>query len=233
MPVVVGVEILKKNLSERSKTMYNWIVFITGIASGVVLLVLGSASPWYGVLQSYFAGFVFWMLVVVIPEIRRKNAVYSFMVNRYRDFRLDLINNFLRAAGAWEHGRAEELLDPKKFRAFFGRKNEPFKTELIYAAESGIDSCPAFLGDIQVSFKHFSDEIDFAMSKIVSDDRRMYEELNFLKKRLYDLFHISCYKGDPSKYLGQFFWNTLGWWNEVYGDRSSDWIADAIEKLRR
>ena len=61
----------------------------------------------------------------------------------------------------------------------------------------------------------------------------MYEELNFLKKRLYDLFHLSCYKGDPSKYLGQFFWNTLGWWNEVYGDRSSDWIADAIEKLRR
>ena len=145
----------------------------------------------------------------------------------------DKVNNFLRAAGAWEYGRAEELLDPKKFKAFFGRKNEPFKTELIYAAESGIDSCPAFLGEIQVSFKHFSDEIDFAMNKIVSDDTRMYEELNFLKRRLYDLFHLSCYKGDPSKYLGQFFWNTLGWWNEIYGDRPSDWIADAIEKLRR
>lgn len=213
--------------------MYNWIVFITGIASCAALLILGNKSPWYGVLQSYFAGFVFWMLVVVIPEMRRKNAVYLFMVNRYKDFRLDLINNFLQAAGAWEHGRAEELLEPEKFKAFFGQKQEPFNTEVLYAAESGIDSCPAFLDEIQVSFKHFSDEIDFAMNKIVSNDTRMYEELNFLKKRLYDLFHLSCYKADPSKYLGQFFWNTLGWWNEIYGDRPSDWIADSIEKLRR
>lgn len=213
--------------------MYNLIVLMTGIASGVALLALGNASPWYGVLQSYFAGFVFWMLVVVIPEVRRKNAAYSFMVNRYRDFRLDLINNFLQAAGVWEHGRAEELLAPEKFKAFFGQKGGPYKTELLYATESGIDSCPAFLDEIQVSFKHFSDEIDFAMNKICSDDTRMYEELNFLKRRLYDLFHLSCYKGDPSKYLGQFFWDTLGWWNEIYGDRPSDWIADAIEKLRR
>ena len=48
----------------------------------------------------------------------------------------------------------------------------------------------------------------------------------------YDLFHLSCYKGDPSKYLGQFFWDTLGWWNEAYGDRPNDWIADTIEKLK-
>lgn len=213
--------------------MYNLIVFITGIGSGVALFILKNSSPWYGVFQSYFAGVVFWLLVVAIPESRRKNAVYLFMVNRYRDFRLDLINKFLEAAGVWEYGLAEELLDPEKFKAFFGQRKESFNSDMLYAAEGGIDSCPALLEDIKVSFIHFSNEIDFALNNIVSYDTRMYKELNFLKRRLYDLFHMSCYKGDPSKYLGQFFWNTLGWWNEAYGDRPSDWIADAIEKLRR
>ena len=213
--------------------LYNWIICGSGIASGAVMFTIDNTSPLYGVLQSYFAGFIFWMLVVVIPEFRRKNAVYSFMVNRYREFRISLIDNFLQAAGVWEYGRAEKLLEPEKFKAFFGQKRDCHKVDLIYVAEGGIDGCPAFLEDIKVSFKHFSDEIDFAMNKIVSDDIRIYEELNFLKRRLYDLFHLACYNGDPSKYIGQFFWNTLGWWNEIYGDRPSDWIADSIEKLRR
>lgn len=213
--------------------LYNWIIALSGVASGAGLYFLPKDSAFYGVLQSYFAGSVFWMFVVVIPEIRQKRAVHVFMVNRYKEFRLSLIEIFLQAAGAWEFERAEKLLEPEKFREFFSKKVDPNKVDLLQVAESGMDGCPTFFGDIKVHFKHFIDEIDFAMLKIVSSDTWMFEELNFLRRRLYDLFNLSCYKADPSKYLGQFFWNTLGWWNEVYGDRPNDWIAEAIEKLRR
>ncbi len=230
----MAVNIFKqKKFKEITKYTVGLMIWISGVLSGVVLFVIKNTSPLYGVIQSYFAGFLFFIVVVVIPELRRKNAVHSFMVNRYKDFRLDLINIFLQAAGVWEHGRAEELLRPEKFKAFFSTKKDGCKVELLYLAESGIDDSPSLLNDIEVAFKHFSNEIEFAMFKVVSDDTRMYEELNFLRRRLYNLFNLSCYKADPSKYLGQFFWDTLGWWNEIYGDRPSDWIADSIEKLRR
>ena len=211
---------------------YDLIILALGIASGAGLIFSFRINWLYGVLQSFFAGFIFWLLVVFIPEIRQRFAVHKFLKNRYREFRLSLLNNFLSAAGVWEFGKAEELLDHDKFKAFFQQYIEPHQVELLYVAESGIDKSPPLLSDIKVSFKHFSDEIDFALNGIASSDFRVYDELNFLRKRLYDLFHLSCYTADPSKYIGQFFWNTLGWWNEVSGDRPSDWIADAIEKLK-
>ena len=212
---------------------YTIVVFILGVISCLGMFFLDQGFCIYGFLQSFFAGFVFWFMVVFFPEYRHKKAVYRFMVNRYKEFRINLIRIFLKAAEVFEYNKEEELLDHENFKKFFGTKRDFRSADLLCVAESEMDCNPAYLNDIRVAFKHFSDEIDFAITKLVSDDVQLFEELNFLKRRMYNLFNLSCYKGDPSKYIGQFFWDTLGWWSEMHGDRPNDWIADSIEKLKR
>lgn len=209
------------------------ILFVSGIISGGALFIVDKTSPWYGVLQSFFAGFVFWIVFSFIPEVRQRNVVYTYVRNSYRRFRLNVATMLIDAGCFNNFVKVEDVIAPEGFRAFFSQRDEAKHCDYLERSTNAMRYCDGWIKDLKIEFGHFSDDVDYALNNLSTRDLHAVEALSFLKRRLSDITQKSCYVGDQMKYIDNFIWEIMGMWSDVKGELPSDWIADAIEALKR
>lgn len=211
----------------------NFVLFAFGIISGGSLFWVGQSSPWYGVLQSIFAGFVFWIVVSFIPETKQRNVVYTHVKESYHRFRLNVVRMLLEAGRLDELAKAEDLLSYDKFRAFFSRRDSVNGCDYLERATNAMQGRDGWLNDLKIEFRHFSEDVDYALNNLSTSDSKAVESLSFLKRKLSDITQKSCYTGDQMKYIDNFIWEIMGMWSDMQGELPSDWIEDAIDGLRK
>lgn len=218
----------RRNVSSKAV-----ILFVSGIISGGALFIIDKTSPWYGVLQSFFAGFVFWIVFSFVPEARQRNVVYTYVRNSYRRFRLNVATMLIDAGCFRNMVKAEDVISPDRFRAFFSQRDELNRCDYLERATNAMRRGNWWLNDLNIEFRHFSYDVDYALNNMSTGDLKAVESLSFLKRRLSDITQKSCYTGDQMKYIDNFIWEIMGMWSDMRGELPSDWIADAIEGLRR
>lgn len=86
----------------------------------VLLALHNGNSIVFNLSVGYLVSVFLWVLVVYLPERRRKNLLRDNLSRRYRDFREDTIQILLWAAvGTHDSTLPKELCDHRKFREFF------------------------------------------------------------------------------------------------------------------
>lgn len=188
-----------------------------------------------GFLASGITSFLFYFLVVYVPERRRKKTIKSNLLQIYRDIKRDILQQVIHAS--IKGGRSdleasceeiERLMDPNEFRATFrdGREGH----EGFYAFMNQMsDNTPEFQ-EIILNLKMLSKQIEFVIHNLSFDDESLF---GFFKRLELTLLALKNSRPgyDESKELCRFILEICAGWGFVKGYRDHDIIERMILEL--
>jgi hypothetical protein len=217
-------------------------VALLALVAGHYTFNLASIKWWpdlFAVATNLLAGglvsFLFYYLVVYIPENRKKSIIKANIQKMYRDIKMDIAWAIVH--GSMKGGRrdldpsldfVESLLSPDKFKqAFKGGNNGD---EGFYAfANQMTDETPE-RRQIVLSLKVLSKQIEFVLHNYSINDQNVFDFFKRLELLLISL--QSAKPGyDESKTLCGFVWEIFAGWNRVDGDVGHDPIQKMIQDL--
>jgi hypothetical protein len=173
----------------------------------------------------FLVSLFFWWLLVYMPQEKKRRILRTNLTNRYKYFRLSIIQIFLFACqGSYESGLPDELLEHERFKAFFKED----KSKNWYAVLNGLEDRPDWIEEILVEMEIFSKEIDYVLNNADIRDEKVHSFFKSFESHIYKLKKSPTYSGDQVKYLGNFLWEILAHWSGVEGYRKNDVIQDMI-----
>ncbi len=176
----------------------------------------------------FLVSMFFWLLVVYLPERRRKCLLRDNLSRRYQDFREDTIQILLWAAiGTHDSTLPKELCNHRKFREFFDEN----KKERWYAALNGLQGSKDRIDDLLLELELFSAEVAYVLNSVSIQDPKLHSFFKRLNEHIYRLKNASVYSDDQVKYLGGFLWEVHARWSIIDGQRENDVIEDMIASL--
>lgn len=198
----------------------------TVLASWLHSLHIGNAivfSLSVGVLVSIF----FWLIVVYIPERKRRHILRNNLARYYQHFKEDTIQILLSASGVHDSKKAKDLCDYKMFKQFFSQNGN----QRWYAALNGIQGNEGFLNDLLIEIELLVNEVAYILNNVNIDDEKVHSFFKRLSVNVYKLKNSSVYTADHVKYLGGFLWGILAHWSFIEGQREEDAIQIMIDKI--
>ena len=205
------------------------IAILRGTAVEPYLLALSAENAIvFNLSVGYLVSVFFWLLVVHLPERRRRLLLRDNFSRRYQEFREDTIQIFLWAAiGPHKSSQVKELCDHLRFRRYFGENS----SELWYAVLNGLQSNPDRVKDLLLELELFASEVAYVLSTINILDRKVHLFFKRLNENIYRLKNASVYSYDQVKYLGDFLYGIHGRASVIDGLRDHDVIQDMIDEL--
>lgn len=165
-----------------------------------------------------------------IQEGRRKEALRDHLLAQYQEWREDMVDACLRAA-AGGYGtdleRSKEFAEFQRFREHFTGKSK----QRWYDVLNGLQENEKFLQDILAVSDLFSQQVNYALGNIQSENSRAIGTLTRVAQRPYLLKNLDVYSGDPVKYIGQYAFEILGMYSVIDGSLDEDFIENAIRSL--
>jgi len=202
---------------------------------GVVLIVVAwkyelSASV-NAVLQSFIAGFVFWVLAVQIPQCIRRTVVRRNCLWHYESLRKNITKILCRAAMVREcQDRRFEVLSKKdEFRQLFSAKTQD--GDLFCDALNGLIANADLLHDIVFEFDMFVRTVSPAVWQSEFLDEKALLDFQFLDRRMHELTNLSVYVHDKVKYIGDFIWCIMCAADHDKGYLKVDWIEECLKRV--
>ena len=148
-----------------------------------------------GLLISIF----FWLLVVKIPEIRKRNIIKHNISTRYQYFKEDTIQILLDAAAVRDSSQLpRKLCDYKEFRIFFEGDNR----QKWYDAMNGLQNNSDLLNEILIEMELLSEEISYVLNNVEIADEQIMNVFKQLSINIYKLKTTNIYSDDQVKYVG-------------------------------
>ena len=95
----------------------------------------------------------------------------------------------------------------------------------------GLDCNHALLDELLYEFHWLSQMIGEIKMSLAYTDESSLRQLCFLEKRFYDFENKICYKGDITKYIGEFLYEVFGGFSQVKGETKCDWIQKCIDNI--
>jgi hypothetical protein len=177
----------------------------------------------------------FYGLLVRLPEFERRNRIKRSFRDQYRAFKWDCISTILGVVdGTHATKTVEELLDQKKFRAYF-------KQEVSYRHDKWMVFINELrehnLSDLLVAMEIFRGEVLYVLN---NTDVANEQTLAFLKRISAAIFALQQQTSleqrttrdyDAVKQLGGFFWELLAGWNFVEGYQDEDFVEKMIRSI--
>jgi hypothetical protein len=222
--------------------------FVVNVVALIALVVahfalgLPSIKWWpdvFAIATNLLAGglvsFLFYYLVVYLPEARKKSIIKANLQKMYKNIKMDILWAIVQAS--IKGGRhdltssfefVESLVSPAAFKKAFegGREgNEGF-----YAfANQMSDETPEFR-QIVHGLTMLSKQIEFALHNYSVEDQ---EDFDFFKRLELLLTSLQANGSgyDESKPLCQFIWEVYAGWNWIEGDIGHDPIQKMISSL--
>jgi hypothetical protein len=179
--------------------------------------------------------FLFYFLVVVIPESRKKSIIKSNLRRLYRDIKRDILWQVIFAS--IKGGRVDlttsveevdKLMNVENFKAAFAHGSEA--DEGFYAFENQMSGETPEFREIVLNLQMLSKQIEFALHNYVMDDQKAFD---FFKRPELLLMKLpSSGAGyDESKPLCRFIWEMFTGFNWIEGYRGYDPIEKTIESI--
>lgn len=179
--------------------------------------------------------FLFYFLVVFLPERRKKSIIKSNLRKFYRNIKQDILWQVIFAS--IRGGRSDlttsvqevdRLMDIEHFKATFEGGKEA--NEGFYAFENQMSDDTHEFRAIILSLRVLSKQIEFVLHNYAIDDQKAFDFFKRLEAFLMRL--QSTGPGyDESKALCQFIWEIFTGFNLIEGYRGYDPIEKMIEDI--
>ena len=167
-----------------------------------------------------------------VRERKRKEILRDHMLDQYSLFREDTIPLCLEAISEEKGTRFDNETEKKlknfmKFREFISGENR----QHIYDLANGIQNNETILEDIFVQCEMFAQQINFALSNMLVEDKEALGVLTRVAQRPALVRHWCKTSGDPAKYVTQYLIELLAMKGPASGPMDYDFIEKAIRSL--
>ena len=179
--------------------------------------------------------FLFYFLVVVVPERRKRSIIKSNLRRLYRDIKSDILWQVVFAS--IKGGRADLTTDPDKvdklmeiesFKKAFAHGREA--NEGFYAFENQMSDETSEFREIVLNLEMLSKQIEFVLHNYAIDDQKAFDFFKRLELLLMKLQSMGA-GYDESKPLCRFIWEMFTGFDWIEGYRGYDPIEKMIEGI--
>ena len=244
-----GVMALTRRLHRSLLLVFNSIVFwfIVNVVFCAFLIALRLSPPpgfqrmsddFFNILFSFASGglisFLFYFLVVFIPERRRSRMLKDNIISLYRGVRRDIVTSVVLASikggredlnGQWDD--ITRLTDVKEFKASFSDGREA--DEGFYAFENQMMEKTFEFERIIQDIKLLASQLAFFLNNYPVRDGELFALLKRFEVRLLSLFDSKA-GYDESEPLTGFIYQWLAGWDPISGYRDRDIFSEALER---
>lgn len=176
----------------------------------------------------FLVSVIFYVVVVWIPDRRRKNLIKKNMKEQYCSFKKDAIAILLSAChSSFESTLPEKLVKQDEFKKYF---KEPVgnSEERWYEVLNGLNN--RLLKDLLVELEILMNEVSYVLNNVNIKDPEVFSFFKRLSQAVYKLKNITM-EYDDVKQLSQFLWELFAGWSFVDGYRKEDIVDVMIEKI--
>lgn len=199
------------------------VVFVATMGLFYSLYIYDANNVWAALLftasTSILTAYIFYVVVVYLPDRKRKKAIKTSFKYHFSDFKRIAIGMFIGAVeGAYSEEDVEPLFDIKKFKEYFKEQVGEGQTRWDVVATK-IDNDETFRDDLLVEMEILRSEILFVLNNVYIDDENVYSFLKDFSTIIYRNREIS-YDDREAKALCQMLWQMFsGWsWNKGYSE---------------
>jgi hypothetical protein len=179
--------------------------------------------------------FLFYYLVVYLPEARKKSIIKANLQKIYKNIKMDMLWAIVHAS--IKGGRrdltpsvelVESLISPAAFKKAFEGGSEA--DEGFYAFENQMDEETPEFRQIVQNLTVLSKQIEFALHNYSIEDQEVFDFFKRLELLLMSL-QANGAGYEESKPLCRFIWEVYAGWNWIDGDIGYDPIQKMISGL--
>ena len=178
--------------------------------------------------MGYLVSYVFFLLVVAVPEHARRLRTKRWLELSYRSFKLSCIEIYLSAIGdSWDSELPEPLLDPVRFGDYFSARFSKDQNRW-HAVHNGLYEygLPQLITECEI----FSREIQFTLIKLNLEDERVSQYLVRLSRNLVRL-KTSEPGYDDIKRLLNFLYPMHSHWSWLDDIKGVDPVGEMIARI--
>ena len=170
----------------------------------------------------------FYWLVVRLPENAKRRKIRNSFARHFREFKEDCIATMLMVTdGTFAWGFQEELVDQKKFRAYFKEEVSPGEDRWD-SLHNKMDKYS--LNQLQTYLEILQTEIVFVLSTLDIEDAKVIEFLKRLSATIV-LMKQTKLDYDSMKSFGNFMWEVFAGFSLVTGYQKRDFFEDMIRAI--
>lgn len=186
-------------------------------------------------LAGSLVSFLFYFLVVYVPERRKKRVIVDNLRRMYRSIKRDLLYSVIFASqkGGRRDLKAdfetvEKLMTPLGFRDVFEKGREA--DEGFYAFENQMSDRTWEFQQIVLSLEMLSKQVEYLLHNFEIEDQKAFD---FFKGLELHLMRIRSNGAgyDESKQLCAFIWRIFAGWDPIEGYVQDDEVQEMIERL--
>ncbi len=175
----------------------------------------------------FLVSLFFWLIVVRIPERRKRAVIRATLQRRYHEFKLDIIGIMLQCQhNSYDSDLPEQLTDYKQFREYF-----PTNSDQWYAFLNEMQNERVVLREVLAELTLLANEVSYVLNNVDIDDGRVHAFFKDLSVQVYKLRYSEVNTYDQVKALGGFVWCILARFNLVSGQMIEDIIGNMIRKI--
>lgn len=209
------------------------LLFLSGFA--IVISIITTPDGNYNYLiNSISIGIVvstiFYLVVMYIPELRRRQIVTRAFVKQYDLFRKNCIDTFLILSKSQEYKDRENLLVHEEFRRYFKNKNKHGEDRWDAVANS-IQDNQYYLDEIIFELQRLNDEIKYIKNTIYLFDTEVFDFLSRLSQTIHRYERTEQEYDGIKSFMG-FLWSVFTGWNWVDGYTNADYLERMILRVR-
>lgn len=183
----------------------------------------------FSVSMGFLVSMIFYLLVVWIPDRRRKNLIKHNFEEQYKMFKRDMIWAFLSILRItrYDPDLLSKLSDVKEFRNYF---KEPFCDSQCRwdGVLNGLNEY--HLKDILVTLEIFRNEVAYVLNNVEINVPEAFAFFKRLSQAVYSLKN-SSFKDDEIKEFSHFVWQLFGGFSFAEGCKDHDIVKIMIKKI--
>jgi hypothetical protein len=215
----------------RTNILYVAIAAIAGLFLAAATVSEGEYREIvYDLSVGFVLSFVFYLMVVYLPERNRRRVIHAGLKEQYDDFRRSCIHTFLILSNSQSYPNRDALLDQAEFKRYFKNNNEQGKNRWD-AVANGLQGNEFYLREIVYELRMLNDEIRFVRSSLHINDVEAYEFLGRLSRSIVRMEATTPDYDEIKSFCG-FLWQIFTGWSWVHGYSQSDIIQEMVRRAR-
>ncbi|MGE0198924.1 MAG: hypothetical protein AB7N99_02530 [Simkaniaceae bacterium] len=178
----------------------------------------------YSFTEAILCSYLFYFIVVFIPQKRRTKHIKKIVLIAYDDFKEEIISHLVQMSD--QHiDNIKNLFEPSVFRQHFPK-------EKWYQVANSLYDNQKFAHTWRLKSQFLRNKIIFLLNAVEHNDSQSFSSLKIFCWNLQELESINLtYDYESQKQLMQFFWQIFAGWNFIKGYLKYDYIKTTICKL--
>jgi hypothetical protein len=173
---------------------------------------------------------VFYMLLVWLPDWRRRRRIKRSFIISYRNFKYDVIALMVGLVeGSYASEEVDTLFDQEKFKAYFKEQVGASQDRWGIFVNALADR-PDTLRELLTIFEVFRDEIQYVIASLDIQDHETFQFFKRLSAAIY-VKKDTTVDYDPIKSLSRFLWELFSGWSFVDGYRKEYIVQKMIDSI--